>query len=521
MIATEAAFVYLKGDWVARQILADVSGLTVNDTTNTLSTRIIFGNNKHPQSEFNYRFLGDPVGADRYEEYKRKFGEDYKFRVFDNCGLPQYRDYIPGEVLPDGWSILPFFPGYKFENGKSTYMGEVLGEGGKVHAKPGIYPNVWDGDVTGQHPSTIIAEVLFGPKYTKAFKEIVEGRVSIKHQAWQDIDELFDGKLKPYIQMVMDGKLTAKDLANALKTVVNAVYGLTSASFDNPCRDIRNKDNIVAKRGSLFMTLLKSEVQKRGYDVCHIKTDSIKIPNATEEIKDFVVRFGKEYGYTFETEAEFDRFCIVNDSVYIAKTKEGEWTATGTQFQVPYVFKTLFSKEPVRFEDMCETNSVKTALYLDMNEALPDVSGYEAELDKAETKYRKGTLSDTTYESLKKELEPKIAEGHDLHFIGKVGLFCPIKPGCGGGVLLREKDGKYYAVGGTKGYRWLESEMVREFGREDDINRSYYNRLVDEAIESISKYGDFERFVSDEPLEEPTPDFMNIPETDEEELPFD
>lgn len=36
----------------------------------------------------------------------------------------------------------------------------------------------------------------------------------------------------------------------------------------------------------------------------------------------------------------------------------GEWTATGTQFQVPYVFKTLFSKEPIEFSDLCETKSV-------------------------------------------------------------------------------------------------------------------------------------------------------------------
>ena len=31
------------------------------------------------------------------------------------------------------------------------------------------------------------------------------------------------------------------------------------------------------------------------------------------------------------------------------------WTATGTQFQIPYVFKTLFSKGELEFEDMCET----------------------------------------------------------------------------------------------------------------------------------------------------------------------
>ena len=107
--------------------------------------------------------------------------------------------------------------------------------------------------------------------------------------------------------------------------------------------------------------------------------------------------FGKKYGYTFEHEATYDRMCLVNDAVYIAKYASKEkcmelygyipgdnddhpeqWTATGTQFQVPYVFKTLFSREPIEFEDMCETKSVKEgAMYLDMNENLPDVSEWE------------------------------------------------------------------------------------------------------------------------------------------------
>lgn len=485
VIATEAVFNHLKGDWIARQILADVSGLTVNDTTNTLSQRIIFGNNRKPQGEFNYRNLAEPVGSDRYEEYRRKFGPDYQFRVFDADGLPLYRDYIPGETLPKGYSILPFFPGYTFDHGKSVYLDEEIGEGGKVYAEIGMYWNVWDADVTGQHPSSIIAEVLFGPRYTKAFKQIVDGRVSIKHKAWDQIDDLFDGKLKPYVQKVINGELTAKELAGAIKTVVNSVYGLTSASFENACRDIRNKDNIVAKRGALFMTLLKREVQRLGYTVCHIKTDSIKIPNADDFIKDFVLKFGKEFGYSFETEAEFDRFCLVNNAVYIAKTKEGEWTATGTQFAVPYVFKKLFSKEPIEFEDLCETKSVTSALYLDMNEGLPE-------------------------------------DEHNYHFVGKVGLFCPIKPGCGGGILLREnkdKEGniKYDSATGADGYRWLEAEMVKELGKEDDIDLSYYEDMVDAAINGrgtgknrkpgISDFGDFERFVSDDPAPDVAPWF--------------
>lgn len=529
VVATEAAFHYLKGDWIAREILADITGMTVNDTTNSLSQRIIFGNNRKPQSQFNYRFLGDPVGSDQYEEYREKFGHDYKFRVFNDKGLPEYRDYIPGEKLPDGWSILPFFPGYDFDpyrTVKSMYMGEEIGEGGRVYAEPGIYGGVWDGDVTGQHPSSILAEVLFGPEYTKSFANIVFGRVSIKHQAWDDITELFDGKLKPYIQKVIDGELTSKELANALKTVVNAVYGQTKATYPCAFRDDRNVDNIVAKRGALFMTLLKSEVQKRGFTVCHIKTDSIKIPDATPEIQQFVLDFGKEYGYSFETEAEFDKYCLVNKAVYIAKTKDGEWTATGDQFAVPYVFKKLFSKEAVIFDDLCETFEVKNgALYLDMNEKLPDVSEYEKELARTEDKYKKGKMSDITFTSTCDELNTKIAEGHDYRFVGRVGHFCPIKPGSGGGVLYRIDGDKRAAAAGTTGYRWLESETIRDVN-EDAIELSYFTKLVDDAVETISEYGDAEWFMSDDPYipekksKDDLDDFMNIPIDSDEEVPW-
>lgn len=48
VIATEAVFHKLKGDFTAREILADLAGMSVNDTTNTLTTRIIFGKERHP-----------------------------------------------------------------------------------------------------------------------------------------------------------------------------------------------------------------------------------------------------------------------------------------------------------------------------------------------------------------------------------------------------------------------------------------------------------------------------------------
>ncbi len=511
VIATEAVFHHLKADWIARKILADLAGATVNDTTNSLTQRIIFGNNRKPQNEFHYRDLAEPVHDMDEETYQ-----------FLSEACPEMMEQTHGEV----GSFLPYFPGYKYENGKSTYREEEVGEGGYVYAEPGMYGNVALLDISSMHPHSAIAEVLFGVKFTKAFREIVEGRVSIKHEAWNEVNHMLDGKLTPYIQMVLSGEITSKNLANALKIAINSVYGLTSANFENPFRDSRNKDNIVAKRGALFMIDLKYEVQERGFTVAHIKTDSIKIPDATPEIIQFVMDYGKRYGYTFEHEATYERMCLVNDAVYIAKYKggkhAGEWTATGTQFQVPYVFKKLFSKEEIAFDDMCETKAVSSSLYLDMNEGLPDVSQYEKEFSKAESDYRKGLLSDTTFEKTCQELNPQVAKGHNYIFIGRVGQFCPIKPGSGGGLLMREKDGKYYAATGSKGYRWLESEMVRELGKDADIDRSYYDKLVDDAVETISKYGDFEWFVSDDPyISKPRlEDFMNIPDDVDEEIPF-
>jgi hypothetical protein len=519
VIATEAVFNARKADFTARQILADVAGMTVNDTTNSLTTKIIFGNNRKPQDQFNYRFMGE-VTPD-CEPWT--ITEDMV--LYDHLGDENFTLFNK-----DG---KPVFPGYTFKGGKSIYRGEEVGEGGYVYAEPGMYSNIALLDIASMHPSSIVAEELFGPEYTKRFNEILQARIAIKHKEFDKAKKMLNGALAKYLT----DEAAAADLAQALKIAINSVYGLTSASFDHPFRDNRNKDNIVAKRGALFMVNLKHEVQRRGFTVAHIKTDSIKIPDATPEIIQFVMDYGKQYGYNFEHEATYDRMCLVNDAVYIAKYKDGkhagEWTATGTQFQVPYVFKKLFSKEPIEFEDMCETKSVTSALYLDMNEGLPDVSELEKELERIVKRAKEfGVTMDLSGNSGDAELDPlvkEIAKGHNYHFIGKVGQFCPIKPGCGGGILLRETENKktgekgYAAATGSKGFRWLESEMVRELGKENDIDRTYYNNLVDEAVKSLSSYGDFERFVADEPfVSDNTPPWFGAGEPHEEEpTPFD
>lgn len=426
VLATDATFTARKQDFVARQILAELSGLSVNDTTQKHTAKIIFGSDKNPQRSFVY--------TDLTKE----------------------------------------FPGYVYERGKSSYRGVQTGEGGYVHAEPGSYENVALLDVASMHPTSIEKLNLFG-QYTPKFTALKAARLAIKHRDFAAARKMLDGKLAPYL----NNEEEADALSYALKIVINIVYGLTSAKFDNPFRDSRNVDNIVAKRGALFMVDLLHAVQEQGFQVAHIKTDSIKIPNATPEIIEFVTRFGAKYGYDFEHEATYDKFCLVNDAVYVAR-KPGKpsesveiaedqpartnhvWTAVGAQFQHPYVFKTLFSGEEIKFEDLCEAKQViKGALYLDFDAVQKPAFNYEG----------------------------------GVHFIGRTGLFVPVTPESGGGILYRVVDEKRYAASGTKGFFWVEAEIAKDH-EGIEIDMAYFENLVNEAIKTINKFGDFEEFIS-------------------------
>lgn len=453
--ATKKLFYYLKDDWDARRVLAALSGLTVNHSTNAHTQQIIFGNDKHPQAEFVYTDLRET------------------------------------------------FPGYEFKDGISTYLGVEVGEGGYAHGEPGIWLDVTLDDVTSMHPHSAKALNIFGDRYTKRYYALVETRVHIKHGEEAEARAMFDGRIG---EICDELGISLKKMSKSLKVPINAVYGLTAAKFDNRCRDPRNVDNIVAKRGALFIMTLGKEIKERGFDVCHFKTDSVKIPEATPELQEFIFDFARKYGYEFEHEATYDRMCLVNDAVYIAKYNDGaheyelstgekiltSWTATGTQFAVPYVFKTLFSKTPIVFDDCCELKTSRSGpIYLDMNENLPDVSEYEKELKKIQKKDPESPRV--------KELEEIIAKGHNYIFIGNCGQFTPVKDGCDGGILYCCRDGKYCAVTGTSGYRWLESDIARDNGGLEIVNKDYYRKLCDDAIDTINKYGDFDKFVDDAP----------------------
>ena len=438
VLATEAVFDYLHEDWVARKILAKLANGTVNDSTNSLTAKIIFGNDKTPQDQFVYRNLAEPC--------------DDK----------------------------PYFPGYSYDHGVSIYRDEEVGEGGYVYSEPGMYTNVALLDVESMHPTSAINEGIFGPIYTDRYAELKRTRIAVKHWDLDILNTAFNGTVKEIMDEFDISEENSGSLSYALKIPINAVYGMTSAKFENKFKDPRNVDNIVAKRGALFMIDLKHFVQEKGYTVAHIKTDSIKIPNADTNIIREVMNFGKKYGYTFEHEAMYDKMCLVNDAVYIAKyasdgkcmdtygyipsanTKHWKkhdhpWTATGAEFAVPFIFKTLFSHENIDFYDRTYTASVSTAMYLDFNENLPEGE-------------------------------------HNYRFIGKSGQFCPIKDGNNAGILLRENKDKtkYDSVSGTKGYRWLEAEEVKILKLENLINDEYYISQCNKVIDHIKEFGDWE-----------------------------
>ena len=121
--ATEAVFEETYQDYVARKILSELSGLSMNAKTNDHSAAFLFGKERRPQDKFIYTDLSE------------------------------------------------MFPGYKFEYGKSEYRGEDPGEGGYVYSEPGVYIDVALLDVVSMHPNSLIAMNYFGP-YTPRFKEL-------------------------------------------------------------------------------------------------------------------------------------------------------------------------------------------------------------------------------------------------------------------------------------------------------------------------------------------------------------
>jgi hypothetical protein len=388
-------------DYKARQMLAAMSGLPLNASTAEHDAKIIFGDDANPKSQFVYTQLNE------------------------------------------------MFPGYEFNGKESHYRGYEVGEGGFVYAEPGMYiGKIRVLDVESMHPNSIIQLNLFGDLYTMRFARLVHIRLAIKHKEYELAKELMGEQT---------GLLTQenqKDLAFALKIhAINSVYGLTMAK-GGPFRDPRNVDNIVAKRGALFMIDLLIALQDRGAKVLHIKTDSVKLLNPTDEDVQFVHDFGKNYGYKFSEEDSYDRFCLLNKAVYIArKLGTDKWEAVGAQYQHPWVYKSLFKPgTPITYEDCGEIKSVTggSAIYL--------------------------------------------KKGDTYAFQGRTGSFMPVLSE--GGELYRLKDGKYYHLSGTSGHEWFPTTMVKELNL--PVDTGYYDNLLTEAMAPLKAMGDVDMFFSKE-----------------------
>ena len=486
VLATEQVFMATQDQWEARKMLAKISGLTPNDKTNDHTCRIIFGKETAPQGEFIYRSLATPVkemDTDAYEFLKEKF--------------PEMMESRHGEAQ----SLLPYFPGYSFELGKtyydgyevekipdganpenvsttktqSMYMGIDPSEGGYVYSVPGIHYNVVTLDVESMHPHSLMAECHFGAKYTRRFNDIVKARVAVKHQDWDALETMLDGVLaeeaREFKQMTDPKEIKKKAgiISDSLKIAINSVYGLTSARFKTKCKDPRNVDNIVAKRGALFMIGLQKELEKRGTKLIHVKTDSIKLEDPTLEDIQFCLAYGKRYGYTFVHETTYERMCLINKADFVAwyanpdeckarygyipsKQHDGGWTVTGAVFAKPgYAWKQLFTHEDIDITDLLE---------------LKTVSG---------------------------DAKMYLKNDTDEIFVGKAGNFLPVKTG--GLDLVRVAGDKESFVAGTKGYHWMIYDPDHKVDMKD-IDYAYYEEKKEKMIAEIAVYGDPYEFLT-------------------------
>lgn len=413
VVATEAVFSSKAGQeaYTARKILCELTDLPINFKTQTLAEKFLFGDDPRPQDKFNW------------------------------------------------YDLAKEFPGYEYSFGKSTYHGKDPSEGGYVFSKPGVYRDVWLDDVESLHPHSLIAINYFGP-YTPRFAALVKCRMYIKHgefdkaaHAFDDIDMTLSAKLAPFLK----DKSMAEGLGHAMKIVINIVYGMSSAKYDNKFRDPRNVDNIVAKRGALFMMMLQEEVEARGYNVIHIKTDSMKIENGDAEIHAYMQERAHAFGYNFDHEANFDKLALTNKATIIGhiswhgkEKKIGTWEATGAQYAMPYVYKKLFSGEDIVEQDFFMLKSAKDPIKF----------------------------------TNKVTLGSNIEVSDNDRFVGKNAYIYASKTGQN---IYADRGETKAAITGTKGYLW---KLAAEYSGKDDVDIAYYDKLVSDGVDDIFDKGD-------------------------------
>ena len=212
--ATKALFKHLEGDYVVRQVIADLSGLEVIDTNRQHITRIL---------------IGDKKSADHvYTDLATGYMED-----------------VNGMPYPQRTDIINSFPGYEYvrgEDGKfhNMYRGVDVGRGGYVLSRPGMYVNVSCQDITNMHGASVLAMDVFGED-TVNYANVRKARNAVKHRDREELAKYFDGKLVKYL----DNDAMADALQTGLKLILNSTYGIKAATFDNPLRDPRDRNNIV------------------------------------------------------------------------------------------------------------------------------------------------------------------------------------------------------------------------------------------------------------------------------------
>lgn len=474
--------------WMARKVMCELTEMSPNTKTQTLAEKFLFGDEQRPQDNF--------VWYDLAKE----------------------------------------FPGYTFDPNRkpaSDYHGKDPSEGGYVSSKPGVYGvsakdynegNIIDPetgrcklvtyiDVASLHPHSLIAINYFG-RYTPKFQALVKCRMHIKHgeldkaaSAFSDIDPALSEKLSKFLN---DPSLI-NGLAHAMKIIINIVYGMTSAKYDNKFRDPRNVDNIIAKRGALFMMMLEEELNARGCNVIHVKTDSMKITNYLQEDIQYAMDRANEFGYTFELECIFDRIALTNKSTNIGHI-EGKpeydahaWEAVGAQYAEPYVFKKLFSHEELVEDDYMVLKSSTAPIYLGGRfigknaYVYASLTGEDLYVVREENiaqsiqtkaqKPLKDYLAKRDYEGLPLEVQ----EANRAIKISKElkGRDFDISPERVQDIIDNNfpetKVTKHCSLSKTKDWAWRLSTDYKGY---KDINMGYYGKLKDDAIDDIYKVGD-------------------------------
>lgn len=431
------------GDYEAVQALASLSGLPINRTINAHTTQIIFTR---------------PDGT----------------HVKPDASYTTYTD------------LSELFPGYTFDRYTgASYLGLDPSMGGYIFSKPGVYSRAVELDIESMHPNSMVNLNYFG-EFTAQYANLLE----VKRALGASDTEAAIKALPALEPILNDPRTNVKAIITAVKRALNSAYGLTSASFDNPLKNPQNIDNIVAKRGALFMITLQRKLESEGIGVIHIKTDSIKLDNPTEEQINEVMEFAKSYGYRFKIEDTYEPFVLIDKAQLIGYSANHEsWHAIGTKFINPYTYKTLFSHEDYILDDYSRTIESRTGkLYLGDN------------------------------------------------FIGRIGAF--IASHNGDYLTVHRPDGSISAPAGTlsnETYKTINPETGRsvtkrrpykflqiEDAMNPDIDFTYYEEFVKAILNDIISVGGFDGLKTLFPTThtELIATYSLVDSTDTEQLPF-